>query len=96
MIVQRGFTRPPSFHTDRLRAAPDAHVYNVVTRGYGAMLSYNDRVPPAGRWEIAAYIRALQAAGMSPGLPDDVRGVLVAQGDRPTTGPTTRSATTRP
>jgi hypothetical protein len=33
MIVQRGFTRPPSFHVDRLRSAPAAHVYNVITRG---------------------------------------------------------------
>jgi mono/diheme cytochrome c family protein len=95
MVVQRGFTRPPSFHVDRLRAAPDAHVYNVITRGYGAMLSYNDRVPPAARWEIAAYIRALQTTSASPDLSDDARRVLVAQGDRPTTAPT-RSPATRP
>src|SRR4051794_5387893 len=62
MIVQRGFTRPPSFHVDRLRTEPDAHIYNVITRGYGAMLSYGDRVPPDVRWEVIAYIRALQAA----------------------------------
>jgi mono/diheme cytochrome c family protein len=90
MIVQRGFTRPPSFHVPRLRSAADAHFYNVITQGYGAMFSYNDRVPPRQRWEIVAYIRALQAAPDAPGAtltaPD--RAALIAGGDRktPTTG----------
>ena len=60
MIVQRGYTRPPSYHTDRLRNAPDAHFYSVITNGYGMMYSYADRVAPRDRWAIVAYIRALQ------------------------------------
>jgi mono/diheme cytochrome c family protein len=60
MIPQRGFTRPPSFHSDRLRNAPPAYVYNVITNGLGAMFPYNDRVPPDDRWRFAAYIKALQ------------------------------------
>lgn len=60
MIVRRGFTRPPSFHIQRLRDAPPSHVYDVITNGFGAMYSYNDRVAPEDRWAIAAYIRALQ------------------------------------
>ena len=32
----------------------------MITNGYGVMYSYADRVPPADRWAIAAYIRALQ------------------------------------
>jgi len=60
MVVQRGFPRPPSFHEARLVNAPDEHFVDVITRGYGAMYSYADRVPPADRWAIAAYIRALQ------------------------------------
>ena len=87
MVVQRGFTRPPSFHVDRLRAEPDAHLYNVITRGYGAMLSYGDRVPPQERWQIVAYIRALQAASANPQLPDEARRALIARGDRPSTQP---------
>ena len=62
MIVRRGFTRPPSFYAQRLIDAPDAHFYNVITNGYGAMYGYADRVPPENRWAIVAYIRALQAA----------------------------------
>jgi mono/diheme cytochrome c family protein len=60
MIVQRGFPKPPSFHEARLVTAPDEHFVDVITHGYGAMYSYADRVPPADRWAIAAYIRALQ------------------------------------
>ncbi len=60
MIVQRGFPPPPSYHIDRLRQAPIGHFYNVITEGYGIMYSYAERVEPADRWAIAAYIRALQ------------------------------------
>lgn len=60
MIVQRGFPEPPSYHTDRLRAAPVGHFYGVITDGFGAMYSYAARIEPADRWRIAAYIRVLQ------------------------------------
>jgi len=62
MIVQRGFPRPPSYHIDRLRQAPVGYFYNVMTEGYGIMYSYAERVEPADRWAIAAYIRVLQAS----------------------------------
>ncbi len=60
MIVQRGFPKPPSYHTDRLRAAPAQHFFDVITQGYGVMYPYAARVMPADRWAIVAYIRALQ------------------------------------
>ena len=60
MVPRRGFPHPPSYHTPRLRNAPDAHFYNVITQGYGIMYSYADRVSPNDRWAIVAYIRALQ------------------------------------
>ena len=60
VIVAHGFPRPPSYHIDRLLAAPPAHFYDVITEGYGVMYSYADRVDPHDRWAIAAYIRALQ------------------------------------
>ena len=63
MVVQRGFPRPPSFHEARLVNAPDEHFVDVITHGHGVMYSYADRVPPADRWAIAAYIRALQRTG---------------------------------
>ncbi len=60
MIVQRGFPRPPSYHSARLLAAPAQHFVDVITSGYGVMYSYAARVEPRDRWAIAAYIRALQ------------------------------------
>jgi mono/diheme cytochrome c family protein len=60
MIVQRGFSPPPSYTDPRLLAAPTQHFYDVITNGYGAMYSFAQRVPPDDRWAIAAYIRALQ------------------------------------
>jgi mono/diheme cytochrome c family protein len=60
MIVRRGFSPPPTFHSDRLRNAPVGHFYNVITNGYGSMYSYASRVNPQDRWAIIAYIRALQ------------------------------------
>jgi len=60
MIVQRGFPAPPSYDSERLLQAPTRHFVDVIAQGHGAMYSYAARVPPADRWAIAAYIRALQ------------------------------------
>jgi mono/diheme cytochrome c family protein len=60
MIVQRGYRRPPSFHIDRLRKAPAGHFFDVVSNGFGAMPDYAAQIPPRDRWNIIAYIRALQ------------------------------------
>jgi mono/diheme cytochrome c family protein len=62
MIVQRGFPPPPSYHSDRLRAAPAQHFFDVITQGYGVMYPYAARVAPEDRWAIAAYIRVLQTS----------------------------------
>ncbi len=60
IVVRRGFPPPPSYHDERLRTAPDGHFFDVMTRGYGVMLSYADRLSPHDRWAVVAYIRALQ------------------------------------
>jgi mono/diheme cytochrome c family protein len=60
MIVRRGYSRPPTFHDDRLRNAPLGHFYDVMTNGFGGMPSYAAQIEPQDRWAIAAYIRALQ------------------------------------
>ena len=60
VIVAHGFPAPPSYHVDRLLAAPAQHFYDVITHGYGVMYAYAARVDPDDRWAIIAYIRALQ------------------------------------
>ena len=73
MIVQRGYKRPPSYNTDRLRKAPIGYFFDVMTNGFGAMPDYAGQVPAQDRWAIAAYIRALQLSQHSPlkDLPKD-------------------------
>jgi hypothetical protein len=60
MIVRRGFPAPQSFHTDRLRAAPEGYYFDVITNGFGRMYAYSYRIQPEDRWAVVAYIRALQ------------------------------------
>jgi mono/diheme cytochrome c family protein len=78
MVVQRGFRQPPSYHVDRLRAAPIGHFYDVMTKGFGAMPSYGEQVTPQDRWAIIAYIRALQLSQHAPvsDVPLEKRGKL--------------------
>lgn len=60
MIVRRGFRRPSSFHVDRLRTESAGYFFDTIANGFGVMPSYAGSVPPADRWAIVAYIRALQ------------------------------------
>ncbi len=83
LVPRHGFPHPPSYHIDRLRAAPDRHFFDVITNGYGIMYSYADRVTPLDRWAIVAYIRALQLSqhAQASELPADVRSQLAKAGE---------------
>jgi mono/diheme cytochrome c family protein len=77
LIVRRGYTRPPTFHDERLRLIEDGHLFDVITRGYGQMPSYASQVPRDDRWAIVAYVRALQLSQDAElaALPAEVRRV---------------------
>ena len=60
MIVRRGYSKPPTYNDDRLRNAPVGHFFDVITNGQGKMNGYAAQIPPADRWAIVSYIRALQ------------------------------------
>jgi cytochrome c len=60
MVVKRGFKHPPTFHQDRLRSQPVGYIYDVITNGYGSMISYASRIPVEDRWAIVSYVRTLQ------------------------------------
>jgi mono/diheme cytochrome c family protein len=66
MIPARGFRRPPSFHTETLRAAKTGHFFDVMTNGFGAMPPYATMISPRDRWAIVAYIKALQLSQHAP------------------------------
>jgi len=78
MIVRRGFRHPPSLHIDRLRSESDGYYFDVITNGFGAMPDYSAQIPPADRWAIIAYIRALQLSQNATinDVPADARGQL--------------------
>jgi mono/diheme cytochrome c family protein len=61
-VVRRGFPRPESFHTDRLRDASDQALFDAVSDGYGVMAAFGNRLPASDRWAIVSYVRALQLA----------------------------------
>ena len=84
-VVRRGFPRPPSYHEERLRAAPDRYLFDVITNGHGVMYSYADRIAPEDRWAIVAYIRALQLSQHAElaRLPAPLRAELAATLPRP-------------
>ena len=81
MIVRRGFRPPPSFHIDRLREAPPGHFFDVISHGFGAMPDYAEQIPPADRWAIVAYIRALQLSQHAAvvDVPESERGALLKE-----------------
>ncbi|MGD0478641.1 MAG: cytochrome c [Terracidiphilus sp.] len=59
-IVQRGFKPAGNLHDQVRLSQPLSHYFFVMTHGYGAMPDYSAQLPPADRWAVAAYIRALQ------------------------------------
>ncbi len=59
---QYGMGATPTFHDDRLRNIPEGDIYHTITAGKGNMLSYADKIEPADRWAVVAYVRALQRA----------------------------------
>jgi len=60
-IPSRGFAlKPPTFHKPRWQKAPLGEFYDVITHGSGIMPDYASQIPPQDRWNIVAYIRALQ------------------------------------
>ena len=60
-VPSRGFARkPPSYHILRLQKAPLGYFFDVMTNGFGIMPDYASQISPEDRWNIVAYIRALQ------------------------------------
>ncbi len=60
-VPSRGFARkPPSFHIVRLQKAPVGYIFDIITEGFGIMPDYASQIPAQDRWNIVAYVRALQ------------------------------------
>ncbi len=57
-----GMGATPTYHDDRLRQIAEGEIYQTITNGKNNMLSYSDKLVPADRWAVIAYVRALQRA----------------------------------
>jgi mono/diheme cytochrome c family protein len=66
VVVRRGFPRPPAYSDPRVMALTPAQIVDVIGYGYGLMYDFAERVAPADRWAIAAYVKALQRAREGP------------------------------
>lgn len=64
VIPSRGFPKPPPFAHQK--ALSDRQIMDAIGQGYGVMYGFADRVPPADRWAITAYVRALQLSQDAP------------------------------
>ena len=60
MIVRRGYSRPPSLHSEIWNRQPVGHLLRVISLGIGAMPGYAVQITAQDRWAIIAYIKALQ------------------------------------
>jgi hypothetical protein len=78
MVSMRGMKHPPTFHQPRLREVPNGYIFDVITNGFGGMLGYSAQIPPADRWAIIGYVRALQLSRNAPAseLPPALREKL--------------------
>lgn len=62
--ISRGFSLWG--HNVPMDEVPVGYIFEVMTKGYGGMPSYSAQIPPADRWKIIAYVRALQHTQHAP------------------------------
>ncbi|MEO7110509.1 MAG: cytochrome c [Polyangiaceae bacterium] len=60
MAVRHGMMKPPTFHQDRLRHAPDGQIFATISNGVRNMPAYGPQIPVRDRWAVVSYVRALQ------------------------------------
>jgi mono/diheme cytochrome c family protein len=77
-LETEGWVAPTSLTDDVVRDRPHGHVFNSISRGIRSMAPYGDQIPPADRWAIVAYIRALQRSQRATveDVPPEVRSEL--------------------
>lgn len=80
-LAERGlanWTPPSSLHDDVVRGRPDGHLFNTITNGIRTMPAYGTQIPPADRWAIVAYVRALERSQRATlgDVPEEARGSL--------------------
>ena len=68
-----------------IREVPVGYIFEVITKGYGAMPDHAAQIPPADRWRIIAYVRTLQFSRHADvgSLPKDILDKVNAGDHKP-------------
>lgn len=71
VATQMSLRPPPNLH--QINNPSLAHIYQVITDGFGLMPSYSAELTPQERWAVVAYVEALrrsQSATLADAPPD--------------------------
>ena len=77
-IVSKYGMGPANFQDDRIRQMIEGEIFNTITHGNKTMMPYADKLVPADRWAVIAYVRALERAraGKAADVPPEHRQEL--------------------
>lgn len=80
-IVGENMALHPAPSLVALKERPVGYFFEVATNGFGYMPNFAGELSPTERWQVAAYIRALQLSQGVPldQIPADVQQKLLAQ-----------------
>jgi cytochrome c5 len=59
-VTKRGYPRPPSLLSGRVRGMQDGQIFHIVTTGYRNMPSYGSQIKRQDRWQVIEHMRKLQ------------------------------------
>ena len=73
-----GMVTTATYHDDRIRQMAEGEIFNTITNGKNTMSAYADKLSPADRWAVIAYVRALERArlGTAADVPADHKADL--------------------
>lgn len=73
-----GMAAVAKLHDERLITMTDGEIFQTITAGKNLMGPYADKLEPADRWAVIAYVRALQLSrlGRKDDIPEAVRATL--------------------
>lgn len=66
LLGQATWVPAANLHDATVWARPNGHVFNTITNGIRSMPPYGGQIPPADRWAIVAYVRALELSQSAP------------------------------
>lgn len=48
---------PPGLDREQMKQRSDVHIFNALTRGFGRMPPFRDKLTPQERWSLVNYLR---------------------------------------